>query len=76
MGLASKFMISILIPIVILIGFLVTFSLISGKQKPFDLFSKVEMLTSNYLLIGVIILAIILIFGFLLFLKERILGSS
>jgi uncharacterized BrkB/YihY/UPF0761 family membrane protein len=76
MGLTSKLMLSILVPITVLIGFIVTFSLISGKQKPFDLFSKIDAFMNNYFLIGIIILAVILTFGFFLFLKEKFLGSS
>lgn len=76
MGLASKFMLMIIVPITILIAFSITFSLISGKEKPFDLFNKVEYLTGNYLLMGVFILLAIVLFGLLLFLKEKFLGSS
>jgi hypothetical protein len=76
MGLASRFVLLIIIPITILIGFTITFSLISGEQKPFDLFNKVEILTNNYLLIGALILVGIVFFGFLLSLKEKLLGSS
>ena len=76
MGLASKLTLMIIAPITILIGFIVTFSLISGKEKPFDLFSKVEILTNNYLLIGVFIFLGIIFFGFFLFLKDKFLSPS
>jgi uncharacterized BrkB/YihY/UPF0761 family membrane protein len=76
MGLASRFMLMIIVPITILIGFSVTFSFIGGKLNPFDLFDKIKTLTGNYLLIGVFILLGIVFFGFFLFLKEKFLGSS
>jgi hypothetical protein len=76
MGLGSKFMLMILVPIVIIIGFSVTFSFISGKLKPFDLFGYVKTLTGDYLLIGVFILLGIIFFGFFLFLKEKFVGTS
>lgn len=76
MSLWSRFALLIIVPIVILIAFTVTFSLISGKLEPFDLFSKIDILTNNYLMVGVFILAAILFFGFMLFLKEKFLGSS
>ncbi len=76
MGLASRFMLMIVVPITILIGFSVTFSFIGGKLNPFDLFDKIKTLTGDYLLIGVFILLGIVFFGFFLFLKEKFLGSS
>ena len=68
-------MLMILIPVTILIGFIVTFSLISGKQKPFDLFDNIKSFMNNYLLIGILILVVIIFFGLLLFLREKFLGS-
>jgi len=76
MGLASRFMLMIIAPITILIGFIITFSLINGKQKPLDLLNNVEALTTNYLLMGALILVAILFFGFLLFMKERLFGKA
>ncbi len=76
MGLASRFMLMIIVPITIMIGFSVTFSFTGGKLNPFDLFDKIKTLTGNYLLIGVFILLGIVFFGFFLFLKEKFLGPS
>lgn len=76
MGLASRFMLMIIVPITIMIGFSVTFSFIGGKLNSFDLFDKIKALTGDYLLIGVFILLGIVFFGFFLFLKEKFLGSS
>jgi uncharacterized BrkB/YihY/UPF0761 family membrane protein len=76
MGLGSKLMLMILVPITIMIGFSVAFSFMSGKLKPFDLFDYVKTLTGDYLLIGVFILLGIIFFGFFLFLKEKFLGAS
>ncbi|OGI11960.1 hypothetical protein A3K64_00615 [Candidatus Micrarchaeota archaeon RBG_16_36_9] len=76
MGLGTRFILMILIPIVILIGFTATFSLIGGQQNPLELFNKVDILTNNYLMIGVLILIIIVFFGFVMFLREKLLGSS
>ena len=76
MSLASKFMLLILVPITIMIGFSAAFSFISGKLKPFDLFDYVKTLTVNYLWIGVFILLGIVFFGFFLLLKEKFLGTS
>jgi hypothetical protein len=76
MNLATYFSVIILASVLLLTGFLVTFSLISGKLRPFDLFPKIETLTNNYLLMGVIVLAAIIIFGTFLFLKEKFLGHT
>jgi len=76
MGLGSKFMLMILVPTVIIIGFSVTFSIISGNLKPFDILSKIELFTNNYLLIGVFILLAIIFFGFFLYLKEKFMLTS
>lgn len=76
MGIASRFMLMIIAPITIMIGFLVTFSFIGGKLNPFDLFDKIKTLTGDYLLIGVFILLGIIFFGFFLFLKEKFLGTT
>ena len=76
MGLASRFVIMILVPVTILIGFIVTFSLMSGKEKPFDLFESVKILTNNYLIIGFIILIGIVFFGFLLSLRQKLIGNT
>jgi len=69
-------MLMILIPVTILIGFIVTFSLMSGKQQPLDLLGNIKSFMNNYLLIGVLILIVIVFFGLLLFLREKFLGSS
>jgi len=76
MGLGSKLMLMILVPITIMIGFSVAFSFMSGKLKPFDLFDYVNVIKGDYILIGVFILLGIVFFSFFLFLKEKFLGTS
>ncbi len=76
MNVVNYFSVIILASLLLLTGFLVTFSLMSGKMKPFDLFPKIEALTNNYLLMGAVVIATILIFGIFLVVKERLLGHA
>ncbi|NIM47314.1 MAG: hypothetical protein GTN40_04115 [Candidatus Aenigmarchaeota archaeon] len=72
MSLASRLLVLILASLTLLIGFLVTFSLMSGKLSPSQLFTKIEISTDLYLLFGTLLIIGILIFGFLLSLKQHI----
>jgi len=53
MSLASRILFLILAPLTLVIGFLVTFSLMSGKISPSELFTKIEIFTNLYLLLGI-----------------------
>jgi len=76
MTLASRMIVLILISLTVLIGFFVTFSLISGKLSYPELFTKIEISTDSYLLFGILLLIGILIFGILLFLKEHLFKTT
>jgi len=76
MSLTSKLLVLILVSLTLLIGFLVTFSLISGKLSPSELFTKIEISTDLYLLFGILLLMGILIFGILLSLREHLFKTT
>jgi hypothetical protein len=76
MNLASRSLVLILISLTLLIGFFVTFSLISGKMKYSDIFTKIETGMDWYLWLGIFILIGIFFFGIFLSLKQRILHTS
>jgi predicted MFS family arabinose efflux permease len=73
MSLASRLLVLILASFTLVIGFFVTFSLISGKESPFELFTKIEILKNLYLLFGILLIIGIIIFGVFLFFKEHFL---
>jgi len=75
MGLGSKLLVLILIFFTLIIGFFVTFSLISDKITPSELFTKIEKIeisTDLYMLFGIILILGFLIFGILLSLKQHL----
>ncbi len=72
----SRLFVVILAAVVLVAGFLVTFTFITGVQNPIEFLSKVQFSVSTYLLIGVILLACVIGAGILIFLKEKVLGYS
>ena len=72
----SKLMFFTLVSVALIVGVLVTFSYVTGIDKPFDFLSRIRISVDPYLLIGSILLLAIIGFGAFIFFKEKFLGYT
>ena len=76
MEMFAKLIVFVAAFVTLMIGTLVTFSYVKGIADPLEFFSKIRLPVDIYLIAGLVVLAIVVIVGVLIFLKERILGYA
>jgi hypothetical protein len=76
MEMFAKLIVFVMAFVTLTIGTLVTFSYVKGISDPLEFFSKIQMPADMYMIAGLIVLAIVIIVGALIFLKERIMGYT